>query len=226
EYRADSVIQISYNAAYTIIDILEYRGYPVIQISYDCAYTIVDILECRGYPVIQVTDDCTYPIVYITECCAHIIVNRQDNILYAIVDILEYRADLIVQISDGCADPVVYRNEAVHNIVVNALRSEEHTSELQSRFDLVCRLLLEISRTRRSRHSFPTRRSSDLPIVYITECCAHIIVNRQDNILYAIVDILEYRADLIVQISDGCADPVVYRNEAVHNIVVNALDDS
>src|SRR5699024_12575627 len=25
----------------------------------------------------------------------------------------------------------------------NALRSEEHTSELQSRFDLVCRLLLE-----------------------------------------------------------------------------------
>src|SRR5438067_771458 len=32
------------------------------------------------------------------------------------------------------------------------LRSEEHTSELQSRFDLVCRDL----------HSFPTRRSSDL----------------------------------------------------------------
>src|SRR5699024_12673018 len=27
--------------------------------------------------------------------------------------------------------------------VVNAPRSEEHTSELQSRFDLVCRLLLE-----------------------------------------------------------------------------------
>src|SRR5699024_11969679 len=29
------------------------------------------------------------------------------------------------------------------NKLVNALRSEEHTSELQSRFDLVCRLLLE-----------------------------------------------------------------------------------
>src|SRR5699024_1412030 len=39
-------------------------------------------------------------------------------------------------------------------------RSEEHTSELQSRFDLVCRLLLYSS----SFHfrSFPTRRSSDL----------------------------------------------------------------
>src|SRR5438067_6357685 len=30
----------------------------------------------------------------------------------------------------------------MHRITVNA-RSEEHTSELQSRFDLVCRLLLE-----------------------------------------------------------------------------------
>src|SRR5699024_12216067 len=29
------------------------------------------------------------------------------------------------------------------NAVVQVIRSEEHTSELQSRFDLVCRLLLE-----------------------------------------------------------------------------------
>src|SRR5438067_4643901 len=31
-----------------------------------------------------------------------------------------------------------------------ALRSEEHTSELQSRFDLVCRLLLEKKKKRRN----------------------------------------------------------------------------
>src|SRR5207249_6351281 len=30
-----------------------------------------------------------------------------------------------------------------HNLVLSGARSEEHTSELQSRFDLVCRLLLE-----------------------------------------------------------------------------------
>src|SRR5437868_6633720 len=42
-------------------------------------------------------------------------------------------------------------------------RSEEHTSELQSRFDLVCRLLLEQSVAPRHLPSFPTRRSSDLP---------------------------------------------------------------
>src|SRR5206468_2195151 len=41
-------------------------------------------------------------------------------------------------------------------------RSEEHTSELQSRSDLVCRLLLEVSPDTRDLHSFPTRRSSDL----------------------------------------------------------------
>src|SRR5690349_12795431 len=40
-------------------------------------------------------------------------------------------------------------------------RSEEHTSELQSRRDLVCRLLLTLPPPRSTL--FPTRRSSDLP---------------------------------------------------------------
>src|SRR5437870_1021329 len=40
-------------------------------------------------------------------------------------------------------------------------RSEEHTSELQSRGHLVCRPVL---------HSFPTRRSSDLPSVFFRRC--------------------------------------------------------
>src|SRR5437868_12717434 len=34
-------------------------------------------------------------------------------------------------------------NVAVDGLPVYGVRSEEHTSELQSRFDLVCRLLLE-----------------------------------------------------------------------------------
>src|SRR5690606_6811860 len=41
-------------------------------------------------------------------------------------------------------------------------RSEEHTSELQSRENLVCRLLLECSVAPLIHHPFPTRRSSDL----------------------------------------------------------------
>src|SRR5438067_5306581 len=35
-------------------------------------------------------------------------------------------------------------------------RSEEHTSELQSRFDLVCRLLLEKKKMERKNHQLPT----------------------------------------------------------------------
>src|SRR5690606_28953758 len=41
-------------------------------------------------------------------------------------------------------------------------RSEEHTSELQSRENLVCRLLLESLARSLALHSFPTRRSSEL----------------------------------------------------------------
>src|SRR5207249_11514320 len=37
----------------------------------------------------------------------------------------------------------VKRVQIVHRHIEKAQRSEEHTSELQSRFDLVCRLLLE-----------------------------------------------------------------------------------
>src|SRR5437868_12724720 len=41
------------------------------------------------------------------------------------------------------------------NVQSQALRrSEEHTSELQSRFDLVCRLLLEKKKTNRRRMTF------------------------------------------------------------------------
>src|ERR1035441_5574183 len=42
------------------------------------------------------------------------------------------------------------------------VRSEEHTSELQSLRHIVCRLLLERYRHHQDLHSFPTRRSSDL----------------------------------------------------------------
>src|SRR5699024_8757376 len=51
---------------------------------------------------------------------------------------------------------------AILKIVRSHPRSEEHPSALQSRFDLVCRLLLEAHYDYFDIHSFPTRRSSDL----------------------------------------------------------------
>src|SRR5438067_6969316 len=44
---------------------------------------------------------------------------------------------------DGLAGPVRRVKSETAKITVKSGRSEEHTSELQSRFDLVCRLLLE-----------------------------------------------------------------------------------
>src|SRR5437868_10207652 len=51
-----------------------------------------------------------------------------------------------------------------------ASRSEEHTSELQSRFDLVCRLLLE--KKNLNVHSLPARQATHAssPVVRLTRC--------------------------------------------------------
>src|SRR5690606_39279623 len=48
------------------------------------------------------------------------------------------------QIGGDLAEPVTFRRKAPH-----LQRSEEHTSELQSRENLVCRLLLEKKKTER-----------------------------------------------------------------------------
>src|SRR5438309_6241862 len=47
-------------------------------------------------------------------------------------------------------------NSAFENILELSDRSEEHTSELQSQFHLVCRLLLEKKKKYYSRTPFPT----------------------------------------------------------------------
>src|SRR5438067_5992213 len=56
----------------------------------------------------------------------------------------------------GVAPRVLLRRDAHEAEIADAipLRSEEHTSELQSRFDLVCRLLLE---KKKSLHSYRTK---------------------------------------------------------------------
>src|SRR5438309_7705439 len=46
----------------------------------------------------------------------------------------------------------------------NMRRSEEHTSELQSQFHLVCRLLLEKKKNHNRRLAHPAQRSRSAPI--------------------------------------------------------------
>src|SRR5947207_11269256 len=47
------------------------------------------------------------------------------------------------------------RDEAMIESEIMAARSEEHTSELQSHSDLVCRLLLEKKKKKENRHKTP-----------------------------------------------------------------------
>src|SRR2546422_8109366 len=46
-------------------------------------------------------------------------------------------------------------------VCASSHRSEEHTSELQSRLHLVCRLLLEKKKAIRQPHSIPSKRDHD-----------------------------------------------------------------
>src|SRR2546430_7614904 len=50
-------------------------------------------------------------------------------------------------------------------------RSEEHTSELQSQSNLVCRLLLEKKKNNNSKYL--TEILTALPIQYVTHACDH-----------------------------------------------------
>src|SRR5438874_6913533 len=77
-----------------------------------------------------------------------------------------FRSKVIRLSPDG--EPEIYRatqtfGTVLENVVVDPERSEEHTSELQSRRDLVCRLLLE-----KKKHMPDTERCSDaIPLVTV-----------------------------------------------------------
>src|SRR5699024_11740952 len=57
----------------------------------------------------------------------------------------------------GCHPPAKNRRNAQATAKTITARSEEHTSELQSRFDLVCRLLLE----KKKKKNIPSSCSSN-----------------------------------------------------------------
>src|SRR5690625_5524036 len=69
---------------------------------------------------------------------------------------LAWFASLSEQLSDSyqaLAERVGELDEALQGLADQRLRSEEHTSELQSRGHLVCRLLLEKKQTKKTHDS-------------------------------------------------------------------------
>src|SRR2546428_9774043 len=65
-----------------------------------------------------------------------------------------YRAMFAVMAAASLAGLLLMTRDARRGTARRASRSEEHTSELQSRSDLVCRLLLE----KKKKHNTPTVR--------------------------------------------------------------------
>src|SRR5437667_4546907 len=62
-----------------------------------------------------------------------------------------------------------YDSVAIGSDPLERDRSEEHTSELQSHHDLVCRLLLEKKKKHRSHHETPlSRQTSHSPMSLVT----------------------------------------------------------
>src|SRR5438034_4618605 len=81
----------------------------------------------------------------------------------------------VVAVGDGDAQVVVApRARALvgepHHLVHRVLRSEEHTSELQSHSDLVCRLLLEKKKRKAKHHLLLKERSIQTALV-----CLHTV---------------------------------------------------
>src|SRR3989338_3375595 len=63
-----------------------------------------------------------------------------------------------------------FRSSSVSTASKNNLKSEEHTSELQSQFHLVCRLLLEKTQNTKRRPPWsPTLRHTRLPRAATTQ---------------------------------------------------------
>src|SRR2546428_9009091 len=71
------------------------------------------------------------------------------------VTVIDNRPDKssIGQNSEGSPPVPIYPNEPSPDVFLRDARSEEHTSELQSRSDLVCRLLLEKKKNETSSQS-------------------------------------------------------------------------
>src|SRR5437016_9006070 len=61
---------------------------------------------------------------------------------------------------------------------VSEVRSEEHTSELQSLTNLVCRLLLEKKKKRRSRLCYSTARTAPQPTSRHGSCTGSVLTRQ------------------------------------------------
>src|SRR5699024_3430329 len=99
-------------------------------------------------------------------------------------------------IADHLANLAVKTNHVNDAAAIVVGRSEEHTSDLQSRFDIVCRL------ARLAPLTFPTRRSSDLAFVTLIVACTNNQESQTRNTDKIDVEQSSYEPDNIMDRND------------------------
>src|SRR5699024_11955320 len=100
-------------------------------------YVSVPILNIHSFPTRRSSD-------LRKEACErefHQAEQLRDNHIHSIASILPERKDSLL--FNVLAKDYYNIKQIIAGLKEVSLRSEEHTSELQSRFDIVCRLLLE-----------------------------------------------------------------------------------
>src|SRR5699024_12252773 len=81
--------------------------------------------------------------------------------LFRSADLSEFHTSLVLVLTESHALETDVLTEFTElDTPVSSARSEEHTSELQSRFDLVCRLLLEKKKQNRNQQKCTTLKSN------------------------------------------------------------------
>src|SRR5699024_11718314 len=121
-----------------------------------------------AFTVISISTDeyCSFLFTHF-DVAHNFIVGRLINDRAHIISMIRRIADcqFFCKLYNSVADGIVYilmndRTRTSRTFLPrktkSRLRSEEHTSELQSRFDLVCRLLLEKKKNKNTQHLRPS----------------------------------------------------------------------
>src|SRR5699024_11859511 len=104
----------------------------------DCVHSLCSLLLRRRPP-----SSTLFPYTTLSRSGSSSIGMAGEREIQATVELALERGVNFFDLASADAAPFPVYGKAIAGVRDKVYRSEEHTSELQSRFDLVCRLLLE-----------------------------------------------------------------------------------
>src|SRR2546422_1402753 len=160
-----AMVALGYTMVYGIIQLINFAHGEVVMVGAMVAFSVIGALAPSGLPplaIVLVAAGCAIPVCmligYAMERAAYRPLRgapRLAPLITAIgVSIILQHLAMLIWSRNPLAFPQIIKVESYHfagatitSVQIAILRSEEHTSELQSRLHLVCRLLLEKKKT-------------------------------------------------------------------------------